>query len=198
MYPNVIFVYNLFMSITLSVTSFLLSFFALYSVISIDDIGAWYYKTFHELLPLRVLTHPEEERELIDDSYDVPGCVMDSPNETMAIKLIDFDVQKNVNVLIDNSRVEAGYRQKRVCGIVHGSGGGKTRALEEMRRILLLKKVYWLLLLHIITFGLLMVMISRVTMTRGMDGETNMQTLLRHLMVLSLLVPLLGRLTLSL
>lgn len=57
----------------------------------------------------------------------------------MAIPLIDFDVEKAVNECLQISSKKGNNRSKAVFVTVRGSGGGKTRALEEMQRSLLLK-----------------------------------------------------------
>lgn len=68
---------------------------------------------------------------------DVPGCIIDRPIETLSIPLIGFNVSENINTLIQTSKAESGTIIKPVCVTARGTWGGKTRALEEMRRELL-------------------------------------------------------------
>ena len=58
----------------------------------------------------------------------------------MSIKLIDVDVKSLVDKLMKASEEKSSYRTKPICGTVRGMGGGKTRAFEEMRRMLLLRE----------------------------------------------------------
>ena len=71
---------------------------------------------------------------------DVPGCIINEPLRTLSIPLVDLDVNNLVDIVIEISTEKSGTRQKPVCGTVRGLGGGKTRAFEEMRRILLLRE----------------------------------------------------------
>ena len=104
--------------------------------------------TFDQLKPLEIHIHPVEEMKQLRQEMkeknatvvDVPGCIIDNPQDTMSIPLIDLDVKKLVDVVIKTSKMKSGPRKKPVCATVRGMGGGKTRAFEEMRRILLLRE----------------------------------------------------------
>ena len=103
---------------------------------------------FDQLKPLEIHIHPVEEMKQLRQEMkeknatvvDVPGCIIDNPQDTMSIPLIDLDVKKLVDVVIKTSKMKSGPRKKPVCATVRGMGGGKTRAFEEMRRILLLRE----------------------------------------------------------
>lgn len=115
---------------------------------SVGEIGRWFDMTFDGLKPLDIFVYPVEEMEkLITEMniknitvVDVPGCIINNRLKTMSIPLIDFDVKKQVDILIETSNLESDSRSKAVCAIVRGMGGGKTRAFEEMRRMLLLRE----------------------------------------------------------
>ena len=103
---------------------------------------------FDQLKPLEIHIHPVEEmgqlrKEMEEKNatvVDVPGCIIDSPQNTMSIPLIDLDVKELVDIVIKTSKIKSDSRQKPVCATVRGMGGGKTRAFEEMRRMLLLQE----------------------------------------------------------
>ena len=104
--------------------------------------------TFGRLEPLEIHIHPVEEmerswKEMKENNVavvDAPGCIMDNPLKTMSIQLIDLDVKSRVDMLIEFSKKGSCTRAKLICGTVRGMGGGKTRALEEMRRMLLFRE----------------------------------------------------------
>ena len=104
--------------------------------------------TFDQLKPLEIHIHPVEEMKQLREEMkeknatvvDVPGCIIDNPLKKMSIPLIDLDVKKLVDVVIETSKRGSGQRKKPLCATVRGMGGGKTRAFEEMRRILLLQE----------------------------------------------------------
>ena len=115
-------------------------------VTSIDEIDAWYERTFAGLTPLKVITHPMTENitfDKIENRPIVPGCIMDMEWYKMKIPLLGENPDKMIEdfaeTVLSLTIKEAGER-KSVCGILRGMGGGKTRALEETRRVLLLKK----------------------------------------------------------
>jgi hypothetical protein len=55
-------------------------------------------------------------------------------------ELIDFDIAKNAQMLMDMAKLPPGTRNKPVAGDLRGIGGGKTRALEELQRFFYLKE----------------------------------------------------------
>ena len=65
------------------------------------------------------------------------GCIIDSPQRTMAHPLIDFDAQATADAVLKIAAMPAATRAKPVITIARGMGGGKTRALETLRRLLL-------------------------------------------------------------
>ena len=100
-----------------------------------------------ELKPLEIHIHPVEEMERLRKEMkknnvtviDVPGCIIDSPLNKMSIKLIDLNVESLADTLIAASKTKSGERSP-VCATVRGMGGGKTRAFEETRRLLLMRE----------------------------------------------------------
>ena len=96
---------------------------------------------FGKQKPLEIYIHPEEEMEKNNATViDVPGCIIDKPLKTMSIQLIDLDVESLADTLIAASKMESGPTAKPVCATVRGMGGGKTRAFEETRRVLLMRE----------------------------------------------------------
>lgn len=73
----------------------------------------------------------------IENRPIVPGSMMDEEHK-MKIPLIDLDIEEMVNTVLEITDGRAGGR-KTVCCTFRGMGGGKTRALEEMRRVMLLR-----------------------------------------------------------
>jgi hypothetical protein len=65
------------------------------------------------------------------------GCIMDDPARTMAHPIIDFDVEKASELVIQSAQSDIVGRGKPVFAIARGSGGGKSRIEEEIRRNLL-------------------------------------------------------------
>ena len=52
----------------------------------------------------------------------------------MAIKLLEFDTPKELKKILDTAPTKPDSRAKPLHAIMRGMGGGKTRALEELRR----------------------------------------------------------------
>ena len=82
----------------------------------------------------------KEMKEKNLTAVDVPGCIIDAPQDKMSIPLVDVDVEEQVDILIGLSKLAPSPTWKKVFSMVRGMGGGKTRELEEMRRILLLRE----------------------------------------------------------
>jgi hypothetical protein len=74
--------------------------------------------------------------EFLDTVKDT-GCIINSPWRTMAHPLIDFDAQAIADVVLKIAALPEDSRSKPVIAIVRGMGGGKTRALETLRRLML-------------------------------------------------------------
>ena len=116
--------------------------------IFVGEIGRWFDIIFGKLEPLEIHIHPVTEMEKLRNEMkernvtvvNVPGCIMDNPLDKMSIQLIDLDVTSRVNIAIEASKEDSGHRAKKILGTVRGMGGGKTRAFEEMRRMLLLRE----------------------------------------------------------
>ena len=65
------------------------------------------------------------------------GCIMDGPRRTMMHDMIGFDVETATEMVLENARSGDTGRSNAVFAIARGSGGGKSRILEEIRRNLL-------------------------------------------------------------
>ena len=78
----------------------------------------------------------EHDLEFLDTVKDT-GCIIDSPWITMASPLIGFDAQATTDAVLEVAALPACPRGKPVIAIVRGMGGGKTRALESVRRLML-------------------------------------------------------------
>ena len=92
-------------------------FFKLYNVTLIGDVQLWFDLAFVGLKPAKIYTQPEVEMEIIkknstDGLMEIPGCIIDNPELTMAIPLIDLDVAAAVEEIIRASKIVAGDRQK--------------------------------------------------------------------------------------
>ena len=65
------------------------------------------------------------------------GCIINSPQRTMAHPMIDFDPKATADAVLKVAAMPADSRGKPVITIARGMGGGKTRVLETLRRLLL-------------------------------------------------------------
>ena len=77
--------------------------------------------------------HDKEYLNTVNDT----GCIIDSPQRTMMHPLIDLDAQATADAVLKIAAMPAAVRAKPVIAIARGMGGGKTRALETLRRLLL-------------------------------------------------------------
>lgn len=77
--------------------------------------------------------HDKEYLNTVNDT----GCIINSPQRTMAHPLIDLDPQAILDSVLEIAAMPADSRAKPVIAIARGMGGGKTRALETLRRLLL-------------------------------------------------------------
>ena len=76
------------------------------------------------------------DNEYLNNDKDT-GCIIDEPWRTMAHPMIDFDAQATADAVLKVAAMPADSRAKPVITIARGMGGGKTRALETLRRLLL-------------------------------------------------------------
>jgi hypothetical protein len=65
------------------------------------------------------------------------GCLIDDPEETMAIPLIGLDMEHNVALIRRAALIKPSSRKKPLVAVMRCMGGGKTRTLEEVRRVFL-------------------------------------------------------------
>ena len=68
---------------------------------------------------------------------DPKRCLIDSPDVTMTHPIIDFDVNKTCDFILESAKEPPSYRLKPLLAVVRGMGSGKTRCFEEIRRELL-------------------------------------------------------------
>ena len=68
---------------------------------------------------------------------DDPGCIINDPSVTLKHSLIGLDLKQCLKLIYDSAELQPSPRTKPVLTIVRGQGGGKTRALLEMRKELL-------------------------------------------------------------
>jgi hypothetical protein len=52
----------------------------------------------------------------------------------MAIPLVDFNIEENIELIMKTASIAPGHRKKPLLATVKGQGSGKTRAFEELRR----------------------------------------------------------------
>ena len=76
-----------------------------------------------------LVDHIRSDVRIFGSSQDW-GCVIDTP----AIPLLDLDVLKNAEILLEKSYISPSTREKPIFSIIRGIGTGKTRLLEELRR----------------------------------------------------------------
>jgi hypothetical protein len=72
-----------------------------------------------------------------DDAF---SWIIDQPSHTMKHELIDFDIDANIQLLMDVSKIKPSTRMKPVIGILRGTGGGKTRMIEELKKEMVKKE----------------------------------------------------------
>ena len=109
---------------------------------------------------------------MIENSLDVPGCIMSNPTVAMAIKMIDFNVSANAKNIVEVSKDKPDGRTKRVFGTVRGMGGGKTRAFEALRRRLLLDEGVFVLA---VTYNSYWTDSDKFDLWKGWEGAEHMQ-----------------------
>ena len=95
---------------------------------------------FAGLKPAAALLH----REALQDSggdhsslLDGYGCIIDEPKYAMSIPLLNLNPSALIQTVLTAAEIEPSTRRKPLCATVRGQGGGKTRALEEIRRAIL-------------------------------------------------------------
>eukprot|EP00961_Rhodomonas_salina_P114603 1541678-Rhodomonas_salina.2 len=67
-------------------------------------------------------------------------AIIDKPADRLALPLLSFKTENKVAKVMKRTDQEADPRNKPVVAVVCGTGGGKTRALEELRFGLLQQK----------------------------------------------------------
>eukprot|EP00961_Rhodomonas_salina_P267624 3616210-Rhodomonas_salina.1 len=70
-------------------------------------------------------------------------AIIDEPAERLALPLLSFKTENEVAKVINVTAQRASPRNKPVLAVVRGTGGGKTRALRELRFGLLRKCLRW-------------------------------------------------------
>lgn len=77
---------------------------------------------FDNIEHCQLFIQPELYAEDIKRPIDIPGCIINDPETTLAIPLVDLNPQIIVNSLIENSKVKPDSRTKPVSTTVKGSG----------------------------------------------------------------------------
>ena len=84
--------------------------------------------------PCLVLRDPTQYHSL---SLEDQGHIIDNPEILSSFPLIDFDASSFAKDLITSAKIAPNRRRKSLFATVRGAGGGKTRALTEIRKCLL-------------------------------------------------------------
>ena len=66
---------------------------------------------FDDQIPNQYYTHPEQFAEDIKLPIEIPGCLIDSVKDTMAIPLVDFNPNVIVDQLMEMTREEPAERK---------------------------------------------------------------------------------------
>ena len=92
-------------------------------------------------LPDFIINAPSmDEKQIYEESKSL-NCIINTDDSIMGLPLIDFDAQKYSDDIVQGALVSPlSDRIKPLFGVMRGMGGGKTRALEEIRRKLLQKE----------------------------------------------------------
>jgi len=99
----------------------------------------WLVEVFKDQHVSPLYIDPTQIDAILNTAADM-GCIIDEPTRTMARPMIDFVVEEATQEVISTSNDPPNPRSKRVVTIARGMGGGKTRAMEEIRRNLLRRK----------------------------------------------------------
>jgi hypothetical protein len=91
---------------------------------------------FESFKPAEIYIRPDPSTMKVTGA--IAGCLINDPETTLAIPMVDCDIDKHVADAIKVSRLRPDFRSKPVMAVCRGQGGGKTRVLEEMRRELYL------------------------------------------------------------
>ena len=62
-----------------------------------------------------------------------PSCIIDNPTEKLTNPYLGYNILDNVNKVIEAVDSRPSGRTKPVVVTIRGTGGGKTRLLEELR-----------------------------------------------------------------
>lgn len=95
-------------------------------VCEMDRVGFGCMQPSHGLLQRANLSYHSDE--------DTQQCIINSPSITLANPLLGVDLSLLSKTVFDTACRPPGYRTKPLLVTVRGTGGGKTRLLEEIRR----------------------------------------------------------------
>ena len=100
---------------------------------------AWLHIVFQGQSVSPLYVDPKCVDEILNTKQDA-GCIIDDPIRAMGHPMIDFDIEKASQQVLETSKERPDPRLKPVVAIARGKGGGKTRAMEEVRRYLMRRK----------------------------------------------------------
>ena len=104
-----------------------------------NDMLSVLQKFFYNQLPLAMFINNGNDLKggMVMDGNFSQTSIISAPEEVLSFPLFDLDVDKVVNKIEDDVHEPPSCRSKFVMLVVRGHGGGKTRALEEIRRSLI-------------------------------------------------------------
>jgi hypothetical protein len=100
---------------------------------------AWLHIVFQEKSVSPLYVDPKSVDEILNTEQDT-GCIIDDPLRAMTHPMIDFDIEKASQQVLETSKERPNSKLKTVVAIARGMGGGKTRSMEEVRRNLMRRK----------------------------------------------------------
>lgn len=105
------------------------------------EYAAFFDRLFEEADVHPMYTSPQITRQgYIDALAQSHMAIIDMPAERLALPLLSFKTENEVAKVMDMTALAADPRNKSLVAVVRGTGGGKTRALEELRFALLQQK----------------------------------------------------------
>ena len=78
--------------------------------------------------------HLRDPKSIVEEDLNKRFCIMNRPNVLMNIPLLGFNRTAYAEQILQQCEAEPDPRFKQLFATVRGMGGGKTRALEEIRR----------------------------------------------------------------
>ena len=98
-------------------------------------LDAWFNELFNfEEFKVSPLYVKDTEKD-----FDKLGCLIDRPEETMRMFLMNMDVEANSRLIMRTAKIQPDPLKKPLLATWKGWGTGKTRGFEEVRRRLFYK-----------------------------------------------------------